>query len=96
MHVQFIDRENGPDRLLCDAEVHFGETGPFAGMKLTGFSLWSGADGEVYITFPSRSFGIGQERRYFDFLRPSDGDFAKAKAVKAWMVAEYEKVKAAA
>jgi hypothetical protein len=28
---------------------------------------------EVYVTFPSRAFGAGSERRYFDYLRSVDG-----------------------
>ena len=42
MRVQFINRENGPERLVCDAEILFDE-GPLAGMKLVGFALWNGA-----------------------------------------------------
>ena len=49
--VLFIQRNNGPERLVCDAELIFGD-GPLAGMKLVGFCLWSGADGETYVTFP--------------------------------------------
>jgi hypothetical protein len=67
----------------------FGEVGPLAGMKLVGFSLWRGPDGEVYVTFPSRAFGAGSERRYFDFLRAADGGSADPKRVKAWIVEEY-------
>ena len=39
MRVQFVERENGPERLVCEAEVFF-DDGPLAGMKLVGFSLW--------------------------------------------------------
>jgi hypothetical protein len=58
MRVQFVDKVNGPERLVCDAEVLFDED-PLAGMKLVGFSLWRSTDGDVYVTFPSRAFGAG-------------------------------------
>jgi hypothetical protein len=89
MRVQFVDRENGPERLVCEAEVLFDEPGPFTGMKLVGFSLWRSAEGEVYVTFPSRAFGVGGERRFFDYLRSTEGQAADAKRVKAWILDEY-------
>lgn len=88
MRIQFVRRENGPERLLCEAELVFGD-GPLQGLKLVGFSLWNGADGEVYVTFPSRASGAGAERRYFDYLRSSEGNAADPKRVKAWIVEEW-------
>ena len=88
MRVQFVTRENGPERLVCEAEVLFGD-GPLAGMKLVGFSLWKGADGEVHVTFPSRAFGAGSDRKYFDYLRSEDGTLETVKRLKAWIVDEY-------
>jgi hypothetical protein len=73
MRVNFVQRENQPERLVCEAEVMFEEEGPLVGMKLVGFSLWRSPEGEVYVTFPSRAFGAGNERRYFDYLRSTDG-----------------------
>ncbi len=67
VQVHFVSRENGPERLVTEAELHF-EDGPLAGMRLVGFSLWRSAEGELYVTFPSRAFGAGTERRYFDYL----------------------------
>jgi hypothetical protein len=96
MRVQFVQREGGPERLLCEAEIVFDEVSPLAGMKLVGFSLWRGPDGEVYVTFPSRAFGAGGERRFFDFLRGVDGGAVEAKRVKAWIVEEYRATSRAA
>ncbi len=62
MKVQLTEREQGPERLVCEAEIHF-DDGPLAGTRLVGFSLWRSPEGEVYVTFPSRAFGIGSERR---------------------------------
>jgi hypothetical protein len=99
MHVVFVDRAegSGPQRLVCDAEVVFGpETGPLHGMKLVGFSLWSSPEGEVYVTFPSRAFGVGGERRYFDYLRSVEGQAADGKRVKSWILEQYRSRDAAA
>ena len=96
MRVQFVQRENGPERLVCEAEIVFDEAGPLAGMKLVGFSLWRGPDGEVYVTFPSRAFGAGSERRFFDFLRSADGTAAEARRVKTWILEEHRAASRAA
>lgn len=47
MRVQFVQKDSGPERLVCDAEIVFDEAGPLEGMKLVGFSLWRTADGDV-------------------------------------------------
>ena len=92
MRVVFVERENAPERLVCEAEIVFeaeAEAGPLAGMKLVGFSLWRSPEGEVYVTFPSRAFGAGSERRFFDFLRSVEGQAADAKRVKAWILEQF-------
>jgi hypothetical protein len=88
MRVQFVHKESGPERLVCEAEVLFDEE-PLAGMKLVGFSLWRSPEGEIYVTFPSRAFGAGSDRRYFDYLRSVEGTPADVKKVKAWILDEY-------
>lgn len=95
MRVEFIERHNGPERLVCDAEIVFDEPGPLWNVKLVGFALWRGQDGDLYVTFPSRPFGAGPERKYFDYVRPVDGDLASVKNVKSWILFEYRKQKAA-
>ena len=94
MRVQFVERENGPEKLVCEAEILFDE-GPLAGMRLVGFSLWRGADGEVYVTFPSRAFGAGSDRRFFDYLRSVDGTAAEPKRVKGWILEAFRESRAA-
>lgn len=94
MRVQFMTREDGPERLVCDAEILFGD-GPLSGMKLVGFSLWRGADGEVYVTFPSRSFMVSGERRFYDYLRPAEGNTGGGKRVKEWILEEFRASRAA-
>lgn len=90
MEIRFVPRENGPERLACEAEIVFGpETEPLAGLKLVGFSIWEGADGDTYVTFPSRAFGAGQDRRFFDYLRAVDGKVAETKRLKAWILDQY-------
>ena len=93
--VQFIPRQNGPERLVTEAEILF-EDGPLGGMRLVGFSIWRSTEGELYVTFPSRAFGAGTERRYFDYLRAVDSAPETVKTVKAWILDEYRKVEAAA
>ncbi len=91
MRIVFVEREHGPERLVCEAEVLFEDSdGPLANMKLVGFSLWRSAEGEVYVTFPSRAFGSGCERRFFDFLRAQDGTAANIKRVKGWILGAYK------
>ena len=93
----FVSREGGPERLVCEAEVVFPSmAGILAGLKLVGFSLWRSPEGEIYVTFPSRAFGAGSERRYFDYLRSVEGTAEAVKAVKAWILDEYRKAEAAA
>ncbi len=87
MHVEFIQRNNGPERLVCEAEITFGGQGPLAGLRLVGFSVWRGADSALYVTFPSRAFGVGTERRYFDFLR---GESEDVKRFKRFILEQYE------
>ncbi len=89
MRVQFVQKENQPEKLVCEAEVLFEEEGPLTGMKLVGFSLWRSPEGEVYVTFPSRAFGAGNERRYFDYLRSVEGTATDVKKVKAWILDEF-------
>ena len=96
MRVQFVAKENGPERLVCDAEIVFGEdAGPLSGMKLVGFSLWRTADGDVYVTFPSRAFGVGNERKYYDDLRSVEAASGEVKRVKDWILDEYRGSRAA-
>jgi hypothetical protein len=85
VRVVFVQRDNAPERLVCEAEIIFGD-GILAGMKLVGFSLWRSPEGEVYVTFPSRAFGTGGERRFFDFFRGVEGGTTDTKRVKTWII----------
>lgn len=80
--VHFVERQSGPERLVCDAELHFRD-GVLDGLKLVGFSLWRSAEGDVFVSLPSRAFGSGGERRYFDLLRSTEGDSGPGRAIKA-------------
>jgi len=91
MQVSFVERPNGPQRLVCDAEVVFDlESGPLEGMKLVGFSVWRSAEGELYVSLPCRPFGTGTERRYFDLLRTVEGQGGDSRKVKAWILEQYQ------
>jgi hypothetical protein len=89
MRVQFVERQNGPERLLCEGELVFDEDSPLAGMKLVGFSLWRGQEGDVSVTFPARSFGANGERRFFDYLRAVEAGSGEPRRVKDWIVGEW-------
>jgi hypothetical protein len=96
MRVEFVQKDHGPERLLCEAELLFDDTTPLAGMKLVGFTLWRGPGGDVFVTFPARSFGVGNERKFFDFLRATEGSNGEGlRRVKAWIVEQYRATPAA-
>jgi len=88
MRVEFVERDSGPERLVCEAELHFDEE-PLNGMKLVGFCLWRGADDELRVTLPSRAYGLGSERRYFDLLRPAESRPGETRRLKAWVLDEF-------
>ena len=91
MRVDFVEKPNGPERLVCEAQVVFeAEAGPLAGMKLVGFSLWRSAEGELFVSLPSRPFAVGGERRYYELLRSVQGNAADGKRVKAWIKDQYD------
>ena len=92
VQVQFVARANGPERLVCEAEIHFEEMtgdGVLCGLKLVGFSLWQ-SDGKVSVTLPSRTWGEPGERKFFDLLRAGDGGAEAVKALKAAIIAAYD------
>lgn len=95
MRVQFVEKDNGPERLVCDAEIVF-EEGALAGMKLVGFAVWRGAEGDVYVTFPSRAFGTATDRKFFDYLRSAEPGAADAAKVKSWILEEFQTQRGAA
>lgn len=89
MRVEFVVKENAPERQMCEAEIVF-EEGGLAGMKLVGFRLWRSPEGEIYVTFPSRAFGTGTDRKFFDFLRSVEGNATDSKRVKAWILNQWK------
>jgi hypothetical protein len=63
------DKGNPPGK-LADAELHF-DSGPLAGLKLIGFSVWERRSGNGRnVTFPARQYSVNGERRSFALLRP--------------------------
>ena len=92
MKIRIITNVASHAGKLADAELHF-VTGPLAGLKLIGFSVWSrrGSDAAVNVTFPARSYTINSERRSFALLRPADADSTGAHdRIKARILAAYE------
>lgn len=67
--IQPNDRTS-PVGKLADAELLF-LTGPLAGLKLIGFSIWERRSGTARnVTFPARQYSVNGERRSFALLRP--------------------------
>lgn len=91
MRVVFTKRENGPERLEVEAELVFNHDGTYLdGLKLAGFSIWKGLEGDLYVTLPARGFGMGGDRRYFDFLRNEETGSEATKRLKAWIIEQYQ------
>lgn len=92
--VKFWPSKGGPKNKLAEAELHCGDPdSPFQGLKVVGFTVWKGERG-LFATFPSRAYGAGGERRYFDYVRSQDpGGSEAGKAalnrLKKWLVSEY-------
>ena len=94
MQIVFTHRDDGPERLLAEAELHFGDdAGPLAGLKLVGFCLWRGADGVARVTVPARAYTSGDERRFFDLVRAQDGSGESVKALKAHILEAHKEAK---
>jgi hypothetical protein len=71
MTIKITPNDKGnPVGKLAEAELHFSD-GPFAGLKLVGFTIWEArANGKRNVTFPARSYAVNGERRSFALLRP--------------------------
>lgn len=64
------DNKNAPSGKLADAEVHFTD-GALEGLRLLGFAVWENTKGTGRtVTFPSRTYSVGGQRRNFSLLRP--------------------------
>ena len=71
MVVKIVPNDKGnPPSKLADAELHFTE-GELEGLKLVGFAVWERRSGSGRnVTFPSRQYTVGGDRRSFALLRP--------------------------
>ena len=79
---------------LAEAEVHFDE-GPFAGLKLVGFTVWERrTGGGRNVTFPSRAYSVNGERRSFSLLRPILGDATAQERVRELILEAYAEFEA--
>jgi hypothetical protein len=71
MVVKIVPNDKGnPPGKLADAELHFTE-GVLEGLKLVGFAVSERRSGSGRnVTFPSRQYNVGGDRRSFALLRP--------------------------
>lgn len=88
--IKITPNESGqPVGKLADAEIVFGEdTGPLAGLRLVGFSVWSRTGGGRNVTFPARQYSVNGERRSYMLLRgllPTSTDALKDAIITAYM-----------
>ena len=91
MRVQFVERENGPERLVCEAELMFeARPGRSPGMKLVGFSLWRSAGRrglrDVSVAGPSAPATSGASSTTCGRSRATA---PTAKRVKDWILDEF-------
>jgi len=72
MRIKIIVSDKGsPPGKLAEAELYF-DDGDLEGMKLIGFGVWDRRSGTGRsVTFPSRPYGVGSDRRSFTLLRPT-------------------------
>ena len=94
VHFTPNDKGNPPGK-LADAELHFA-SGPLAGLKLIGFSIWERrGGGGRNVTYPARQYSVNGERRSFALLRPV-GDGAATNTVRDLLLDAYAAYEAAA
>jgi hypothetical protein len=78
-----------PEKKMADAEMEFTE-GILKGHTLRGFTVWRKDDGELFVTYPQRSYKSGDETKYYSFL------FGKNEVVRdvvqSCFIAEYRRV----
>lgn len=89
--ITFTEPDGSAANVVAEAELHF-NSGPLAGLKLVGFTVRRDPKTRaLYVTLPAKAFGVGPERRYFDFLRASSGENHKAvtRDVRAWILDAY-------
>jgi hypothetical protein len=97
LEVRFIGNDGTkPKSVLAEAEVVFIDPdSPLHGTKLVGFAVRRGDSGGTYVTLPSRAFGMGDDRRYFDLLRAVSDDHDTARGtiirVKVWIKDEWKR-----
>jgi hypothetical protein len=94
MRLHFIlNSSETPPNKLADVEIHF-DDGLLGNLKLVGASVWKAKkDGEINVLVPARSYASAQGIRYYELLRPSDGDDRKAvEAFKQTIKDEYNKI----
>ncbi len=80
--------EGAPANKVADAELLFHE-GPLAGLKLTGFAVWTRKDGGLNITVPSRPYTAHGEKKSFALLRPV-ADMTALDGVRTLVLAAYQ------
>ena len=80
--------EGAPVNKLADAELLFHD-GPLAGLKLTGFAVWTRRDGGQNVTVPTRPYMANGEKKSFALLRPV-ADASAIESVRSLIIEAYQ------
>ncbi len=74
--------EGAPNALVAEVEVPVGSE-LLKGMKLVGIRVWRRKDdGELFVSFPGRTYETADGTRQFDYVRALDGLGETAKATR--------------
>lgn len=91
MKIKVYKNEKGhPENLLANVEIYL--DGSFAGLKITGISIWRGKDGVAgqFVTLPSKEYSKDGERKFYEFLRSDGKDTAPLKHLKQHILEAWE------
>lgn len=95
MLLSFSQPHDAPANVVAEAEIAFEEGTPLAGLKLCGITIRRDSDQKLFVTLPAKSFGTGNERRYFDWLRSvqpmssQEGRDARDR-FRSWVLQEFD------
>lgn len=90
--VKILPNDHGnPPGKLADAELHFADHTPLAGLRLTGFAIWERRTrAGRNVTFPARQYSVNGERRSFALLRPATDDAHAQDRIRDLILQAYE------
>jgi len=91
MRFNFEAPEDEDTNCLAEVEMVFDDGEPLSGLKLVGFAVRRDSHGNQFVTMPSRAFGVGGKRQYFDFLRSARERHSDTTWIKRTIMEEWHK-----